>query len=249
MVSATGLKELTAIYSEFTREPVEFKDVAHDKKLDVQHGALGSDVNRLTSLFVEICENNRDHRDHTRAEIRRGLREVACSFSIYRTIILDRNQILDEDRVEIDGAVAEAKARRPDLDAGSLDFIGEVLALRSRGRLESEFVLRFQQFTSPVMAKGVEDTAFYCFNRMVGLNEVGGSPDSDGVTAAEFHDYCASIQKTWPQTMTTLSTHDTKRSDDVRARLATITEIPGRWNSTIAAVVARERTVQDRKIP
>ena len=93
--------------------------------------------------------------------------------------------------------------------------------------------MRFQQFTSPVMAKGVEDTAFYCFNRMIGLNEVGGAPDCDGLTVAEFHEYCAKMQATHPQTMTTLSTHDTKRADDVRARLAAITEIPGRWKAAV----------------
>jgi (1->4)-alpha-D-glucan 1-alpha-D-glucosylmutase len=119
--------------------------------------------------------------------------------------------------------------RRQDLEPGLLDFIGDILALRSRGGLETEFLQRFQQFTSPVMAKGVEDTAFYCFNRMIGMNEVGSAPGSNGMTVREFHDYCAKMQATHPLTMTTLSTHDTKRADDVRARLAAITEIPGRW--------------------
>jgi (1->4)-alpha-D-glucan 1-alpha-D-glucosylmutase len=196
--------------------------------------ALGSDVNRLTSLFVEICENNRDRRDYTREEIRRALREVAACFAVYRSYVApERDQILGEDRAQIDQAVSQAKQRTNDPDSGILDFIGDVLALRSRGGLETEFLMRFQQFTSPVMAKGVEDTAFYCFNRMVGLNEVGGAPDRNGLTISEFHDYCAKMQATHPQTMTTLSTHDTKRADDVRARLATITEIPGRWKSAV----------------
>jgi (1->4)-alpha-D-glucan 1-alpha-D-glucosylmutase len=229
-----GLKELTTIYGDFTGEPLDFETVAHDKKLDVQHGALGSDVNRLTSLFVEICENNRDRRDYTRAEIRRAVREVACCFSIYRTYVVpERDQIVDEDRAHIDQAVAGAKQRRQDVDPGLLDFIGEVLALRSRGGLETEFLLRFQQFTSPVMAKGVEDTAFYCFNRMIGMNEVGGSPDGNGMSVEEFHEYCLKMQVAAPLTMTTLSTHDTKRADDVRARLAAITEIPARWKSAV----------------
>jgi len=92
-------------------------------------------------------------------------------------------------------------------------------------------VYRFQQFTSPVMAKGVEDTAFYCYNRMIGLNEVGGAPARDGITSSEFLAYCEKMQASHPRTMTTLSTHDTKRSDDVRARLAVITEAPGQWRS------------------
>jgi len=234
LVYGEGLKEVTSIYSDFTHEPVDFETVAHDRKLAVQQEALGSDVNRLTSLFVEICENNRDRRDYTRAEIRRALREVACCFSVYRSYVVpERDQIEDEDRARIDEAVAQAKARRPDLGEGLLDFMGDVLALRSRGGRESEFLLRFQQFTSPVMAKGVEDTAFYCYNRMVGLNEVGGAPGRNGLTVAEFHEYCAKMQATHPLTMTTLSTHDTKRADDVRARLAAITENPGRWRSTV----------------
>jgi (1->4)-alpha-D-glucan 1-alpha-D-glucosylmutase len=235
LVNSDGLKELTAVYTDFTGEPINFEEIAHDKKLTVQQGALGSDVNRLTSLFVEICENNRDRRDYTRAEIRRALREVAAWFSIYRTYVVPaRDQIVDEDRAHIDEAVAQAKVRRPDLDQGLLEFIGDVLALRSRGGLETEFLLRFQQFTSPVMAKGVEDTAFYCFNRMVGMNEVGSAPGLSGMTLAEFHDYCTKMHAGHPFTMTTLSTHDTKRADDVRARLAAITEIPARWKAALS---------------
>jgi (1->4)-alpha-D-glucan 1-alpha-D-glucosylmutase len=233
-VSGDGLREFSRIYSEFTLETDDFAAVAHEKKLAVQHEALGSDVNRLASLFVEICENNRDRRDYTRAEIRRALREVAACFSIYRTYaVAERNEITDEDRSEIEHAVACASDRRQDIDAGLFEFIADILMLRERGARESEFLLRFQQFTSPVMAKGVEDTAFYCFNRMIGLNEVGGAPGRDGLTIEEFHDYCAHMQATHPLTMTTLSTHDTKRCEDVRARLAALTEMPGRWKSAL----------------
>jgi (1->4)-alpha-D-glucan 1-alpha-D-glucosylmutase len=235
LVHDEGMNELTAIYGDFTREPTDFESIAHDKKLVVAQEALGSDVNRLASLFVEICENNRDRRDYTRAEIRRALREVAACFSIYRTYVAPaRDEVVDEDRSQIASAVEHAKLRRLDLDAGLLDFIGDVLALRARGSLESEFVHRFQQFTSPVMAKGVEDTAFYCFNRMIGMNEVGGAPDRNGLSIDQFHQYCAKMQSTHPLTMTTLSTHDTKRSDDVRARLAVITEMPGRWRIVLS---------------
>jgi (1->4)-alpha-D-glucan 1-alpha-D-glucosylmutase len=234
LVHGEGLKELTTVYADFTSEPTDYEAVAHDKKMNVQHEALGSDVNRLTSLFVEICENNRDRRDYTRAEIRRALREVAACFAVYRTYVVpDRDEILDEDRASIDSAVALAKEWRQDPDSGLLDFICDVLALRVRGGRESEFVLRFQQFTSPVMAKGVEDTVFYCFNRMIGLNEVGGAPGCNGLTIEEFHGYCTKMQVIHPLTMTALSTHDTKRSEDVRARLAVITELTGRWRAAV----------------
>ena len=105
---------------------------------------------------------------------------------------------------------------------------GDVLTLAVRGQREAEFVMRFQQFTGPVMAKGVEDTAFYIYNRLIGLNEVGGDPSLPGVSVREFHDYCERMQATFPRTMVTLSTHDTKRSDDVRARLAVLSEDP-KW--------------------
>jgi len=227
-----GLRELTQIYSDFTQEPTDFPAIAHDKKLNVELEALGSDVNRLASLFVEICENNRDRRDFTRGEIRRAIREVGARFRVYRTYVVpERDEITDDDRHEVSKAIEETKRERSELDAGLLDFIADVLLLRARGSLETEFVYRFQQFTSPVMAKGVEDTAFYCYNRMIGLNEVGGAPDRDGVTSSEFLDYCTKMQTSHPLTMTTLSTHDTKRSDDVRARLAVITEAPGQWRS------------------
>jgi (1->4)-alpha-D-glucan 1-alpha-D-glucosylmutase len=234
MMSGQGLLEFSAIYSNFTGEATDFDAIAHDKKLSVEHEALGSDVNRLASLFVEICENNRDRRDYTRAEIRRAIREVAACFSIYRTyVVAERNEIADEDRSEIESAVAAAKERRHDVDAGLFDFIADVLMLRERGARESEFLLRFQQFTSPVMAKGVEDTVFYCFNRMIGLNEVGGAPGNNGIAPSQFHGYCTRMQATHPITMTTLSTHDTKRCDDVRARLAVLTEIPKDWKQAL----------------
>lgn len=247
-VNGEGLRDFTAIYREFTGKSETFDEMVHDKKLTVEQEALGSDVNRLASLFVEICEGSRDRRDYTRAEIRRAIREVAACFSIYRTyVVAERSEITEDDRKEILRAVNEAKEHRQDIDAGLFDFIGDVLMLRHRGVLESEFILRFQQFTSPVMAKGVEDTAFYCFNRMIGLNEVGGAPACDGRSVQQFHEYCARMQSTFPLTMTTLSTHDTKRCDDVRARLAALTEIPARWSGALqrwSKMNARYRTRQ-----
>jgi (1->4)-alpha-D-glucan 1-alpha-D-glucosylmutase len=235
LVSGEGLSEFADIYREFTKEPSDFEAVAHEKKLSVAHEALGSDVNRLATLFVEICENNRDRRDYTRAEIRRAIREVAACFRVYRTyVVAERNEITDEDRAEIEHAISCAKERRQDVDSGLYDFIGDILMLKVRGARESEFLLRFQQFTSPVMAKGVEDTAFYCFNRMIGLNEVGGSPQRDGISVEEFHAYMRRMQDTFPRTMNALSTHDTKRGEDIRARLAALTEIPGRWRTVLS---------------
>ncbi len=250
LVYGEGLNELTEIYTNFTGERQDFESLAHAKKVNVVHEALGSDVNRLAHLFVEICENNRDRRDYTRAEIRRAIREVAASFSVYRTYVEPgRNEITEEDKREIRSAVEIAKTHRTDVAADLFDFIGDVLTLGSRGEVETECLLRFQQFTSPVMAKGVEDTAFYCFNRMIGLNEVGGSPERDGVSLDEFHAWCAKIQAEHPKTMNTLSTHDTKRSDDVRARLAVLTEIPGHWRKAVQHWSRRNREFKTGEFP
>ena len=250
LVYGEGLNELSAIYTNFTEEQIQFDSMVHTKKLNVEHEALGSDVNRLAQLFVEICENNRDRRDYTRAEIRRAIREVAASFSVYRTYVAPgRDEITDEDVKQIADAVASAKTKRSDISPDLYDFICDALTLRARGKLETEFLLRFQQFTSAVMAKGLEDTAFYCYNRMIGLNEVGGAPERTGTTLDEFHSYCARMRVDHPQTMNTLSTHDTKRSEDVRARLAVLTEIPGQWRSALHSWSRKNRQFKNGQFP
>jgi (1->4)-alpha-D-glucan 1-alpha-D-glucosylmutase len=227
LVQPDGLARLGELYTEFTGDDCAFAAVAHDKKLAVEQEALGSDVNRLAALFVDICEGNRNQRDFTRAEIRRAIREVAACFAVYRSYVVpDRQEIADEDRQCIEAATECAKTKRQDIDGELFDFMRDVLQLKVTGKQESEFVYRFQQFTSPVMAKGVEDTAFYCYNRLTALNEVGGDPGSNGSSVGEFHAYNEAVQKRSPATMTALSTHDTKRSDDVRARLLVLSECP-----------------------
>ncbi|HWZ51578.1 MAG TPA: malto-oligosyltrehalose synthase [Granulicella sp.] len=230
-----GVDELARFYAEFTGRPTHFPTIAHEKKINVTQEALGSDVNRLASLFVNICESNRNQRDYTRAEIRRAIREVAACFRVYRTYVVPvREEITDEDREIITAATKCAKDERTDVDGGLFDFLRDVLAMNVTGKLESEFVARFQQFTSPVMAKGVEDTAFYCYNRLSAMNEVGSDPAHNGISIEDFHAYNAKMQATHPATMTTLSTHDTKRSDDVRARLAVLSDVPGCFAQAVA---------------
>jgi (1->4)-alpha-D-glucan 1-alpha-D-glucosylmutase len=239
LVNREGLKKLGEHYTAFTGDDSDFPGVAHDKKIAVEQEALGSDVNRLTTLFVDICESNRDQRDFTRAEVRRAIREVAGCFSVYRTYVApERNEIGEEDRKRIQRAIESAKVNRADIDSALFDFMRDVLTLKVIGKTETEFVNRFQQFTSPVMAKGVEDTAYYCWNRLSAMNEVGGDPDCDGFTLEHFHNYQVRMQQTFPMTMTALSTHDTKRSDDVRARMIVLTEMP----DTFAEVVRRWST-------
>jgi (1->4)-alpha-D-glucan 1-alpha-D-glucosylmutase len=141
--------------------------------------------------------------------------------------------VTETDRTRIDTATSDAQRRRPDLDGELFNFLRGILTLAVRGELESTFVKRFQQLSAAVMAKGVEDTAFYCYNRFIAVNEVGGDPARFGVSPAEFHARMADIQEHHPQTMNATATHDTKRGEDVRARLAVITECPGSWTSAV----------------
>ncbi len=234
LVRPEGLTRLGEHYRAFTGDETTFPVTAHDKKLNVTQEALGSDVNRLTTIFVQICEQNREFRDFTRAEIRRAIREFASCFAIYRTYVVPlRKEITDGD-IEVIAKAAEcAKDNRLDIDGSLFDFMRDVLQMKVTGFQESEFVYRFQQFTSPVMAKGVEDTAFYCYNRLTALNEVGGNPDCSGFSVDDFHTYNSTIQRTFPYTMLTLSTHDTKRADDVRARLCVLSEEPDKFFAAV----------------
>jgi len=225
--SPDGLTSLDAFYAELLGQSTDYPALVHDKKIAVTAEGLGSDVNWLTSIFVEICEADPDHRDHTRAHIRHAIREVAACFHVYRTYVSpERDEISEIDAAVIQTAIDVGATYRPDIDRGLYDFIGDVLLLRKRGELESEFLLRFQQFTSPVMAKGLEDTALYCYNRLVGLNDVGSNLANPIVTIDDFHRSCAYNQHHQPQTMLTLTTHDTKRGEDVRARLMVLSEMP-----------------------
>ena len=196
--------------------------------------ALGSDVNRLTSLLVEICEANRDQRDYTRAEMRRAIREMAACFARLPVVrgAGARRDYGGGPRSDWE-ATECAKQQRQDIDAGLFDFLRDVLTMRGEGQAGDGVRAALPAVHPPVMAKGVEDTAFYCYNRLAAMNEVGGDPGRDGMSVEEFHAYHAKMQATHPLTMTTLGTHDTKRSDDVRARLAVLSEMPEEFGAAL----------------
>jgi (1->4)-alpha-D-glucan 1-alpha-D-glucosylmutase len=233
-IDPRGLEQLSEDYRQFTGETTSYEDLCRENKLLVLRDILATDITRLVSIFVQICESHRDHRDYTRPEIHRALREIVASFSVYRTYVVSGSSEVDElDRLYINEAIENAKQHREDVDPELFDFIRDVLLLKYRGTIEGEFVMRFQQFTGPAMAKGVEDTTFYWYNRLVSANEVGGNPGDPVVTVAGFHQYCQSIQAEWPNTMLDTSTHDTKRSEDVRARIHLLSEIPAPWAAAL----------------
>jgi (1->4)-alpha-D-glucan 1-alpha-D-glucosylmutase len=235
-VDPAGEAPLSALATDLTGQATDWPALVRDKKLLVLRELLASDVNRLAEVFLRVCESHRRFRDFTRFELREALAETAACFPVYRTYAQPGGTVSESDDRAIREATAAACGNRPDLPAELFDFLRDLLLLQVRGKEggpESELVLRFQQLTGPAMAKGVEDTAFYQALRLVSLNEVGGDPGRFGVSLADFHRECAAAQERWPGTMTAVSTHDTKRSDDVRLRLHLLSEIPGRWSEAV----------------
>jgi (1->4)-alpha-D-glucan 1-alpha-D-glucosylmutase len=231
-VDSQNEEAMTALYHAYTGEPQRYADIVRVSKQENMVSELSPDLERLTSLLVDICDRYRLHRDRTRRELNEAIREVASALPIYRTYV-KRGIATDTDRGRVHAAVEEAMHRRADIDADLLAFVGELVLMEREGDAESEFSARFQQFTPAVTAKGVEDTAFYRFNRLVSMNEVGEDPGVFGRSVEEFHAYCARIASGRPATMLTLSTHDTKRSGDVRARLDLLSEMPAEWDAAV----------------
>ncbi|HEX4210857.1 MAG TPA: malto-oligosyltrehalose synthase [Candidatus Binataceae bacterium] len=225
---------LTETFVTYTGESADYDKLAVEKKKLIMSEILGSDLSRLTALFVDICEQHPHHRDYTRHELHEVIREVAAHLSIYRTYVSTlTDEIHADDQRYIKQALAAAKADSAQLDPRLFDFLAEILLLQIRGTLEEELAMRFQQFTGPVMAKSIEDTAFYCFNRLTSLNEVGCDPGRFGGSVEAFHQENLSVQEDWPLAMLATSTHDTKRSEDVRARISLLSEIPERWSQVV----------------
>lgn len=229
-----GEEALTRVYEDFTEERTGFHLLVRDCKRLVLTDLLGSELNRLTSLFVNICERHRRHRDYTRHELHEALFEIAACFPVYRTYVsASRSTVSAQDEYYVSRAVESARTERKDLDPELFLFLKDLLLLRVPGYLESELAMRFQQLTGASMAKGLEDTAYYRYHRLVALNEVGGDPSRFGVTLDRFHQTCVRVQEKNPLTLLASTTHDTKRGEDMRARLALLSEIPERWAGSV----------------
>jgi (1->4)-alpha-D-glucan 1-alpha-D-glucosylmutase len=238
-VDASGQAAMRAAYSRFTGLHQDYADVAHAAKLQIMREELAAEVERLTGLLAGVCERHRRQRDHTRRELRDALREIIAAFPVYRTYFRAGQPATAADLAHVAAAVAAARQRRPDLDAELFGFIGGLITGTYPGDEEASFAVRFAQVSAPVMAKGVEDTAFYRYQPLVSLNEVGGGPGRFGRPVEDFHRAMASAAEHWPETMLTLSTHDTKRSGDVRARISVLSELPGAWEEAVAGWAER----------
>src|SRR5690606_22901767 len=209
------------------------------RKSLIMRMGLVSELNVLAYLLDRISESNRRHRDFTLGSLKDALRETIASFPVYRTYIdAERGRVSPEDRQHVERAIRTAIRRNRATSRSVFDFIRDILLLQWPDDLDAgarerhaRFVMKFQQLTGPVMAKGVEDTAFYIFNRLVSLNEVGGEPNRFGVAPHSFHRWIEQRARSWPLALNTTSTHDTKRSEDVRARLNGPSEMADEWSA------------------
>ena len=232
-VDPAGELPLTALWTSVTGSEKSYEDVVDQTKHLVLREVLAAEVNRLTELGLRVCRTDASLRDTTRRGLREALVEVLAGFDVYRAYLPPTGPADATARHHVDAAVARALAVLPGR-AAEVEVVRRlVLAEGPSGPEAREFVIRFQQTCGPVMAKGVEDTAFYRYLRLSALNEVGGDPGRFGLPVQEFHEACRVQQEQWPASMTTLSTHDTKRSEDVRARLVLLAQCPTEWGDAV----------------
>jgi (1->4)-alpha-D-glucan 1-alpha-D-glucosylmutase len=240
-VDHTKQKAFELLYRRFTGWSQEFDNLVCDSKRLILQVAMSSELNVLARKLDRISEQHRWSRDFTLESLRDALREVLAAFPVYRTYVRSSQTEVDpQDRRQVIAAMREAKRRNPAISESVFDFIQGVLLLDRAGGVDDAqqaerqmFVMRFQQLSSPVMAKGVEDTAFYRYCPLASLNEVGGDPSRFGVSSNAFHRRNLIRRELWPNSMSASSTHDTKRGEDVRARINVLSEIPGDWYRAI----------------
>jgi (1->4)-alpha-D-glucan 1-alpha-D-glucosylmutase len=235
-VDAANRRAFDDLYARFVGEKVDFAAMVYACKRLIMRVALASEVAVLASALDRIAEQNRRSRDYTLNNLRDALREVIACFPVYRTyVVCDGSGVEARDRRTVEAAIATAKRRTATVDVSVFDFVRDVLLMRTEAATDEQraeqcrFAMKFQQLTGPVMAKGLEDTAFYRYNRLTALNEVGGDPTLFGTSVAAFHRQNAERLRRWPDAMLCSSTHDTKRSEDVRARIAVLSELPREW--------------------
>jgi (1->4)-alpha-D-glucan 1-alpha-D-glucosylmutase len=225
---------LTATYSDFTGHPVNFAALVREKKREIVESTFSADMDRLAATALTCARADWRTRDLSPGQLREALARVTVALGIYRTY-RTADTLHDDDARVLGEAVQSARIGSVDIEAAAFDFL---LALFTKARLEpleAEFVAQWQQLTPAVMAKGVEDTTFYCFDRLVSCNEVGGQASLIGISADKFHEFCHALSEHWPRNMLATSTHDNKRSEDVRTRISLLSEIPDRWSESLHA--------------
>jgi (1->4)-alpha-D-glucan 1-alpha-D-glucosylmutase len=224
----------------FTGNSLDFDDLVYQCKKLILKVSLASELNVLANLLIRIALSNRHTCDFTLNSLRSALSEIIANFPVYRTYV-NGNEVSAEDRGYIEQAVSAGKRRSNAPDLSVFNFIRDVLLVKANGtepetykRAVVRFAMKFQQVTAAAMAKGVEDTAFYRYNRLVSLNDVGGNPGKFGLGVPEFHHANEERMRCLPHSMLATSTHDSKRSEDVRARIDVLSEIPSLWRRKVS---------------
>lgn len=238
-VDDRGYRELERQYRRFVGLRKEFRELVYECKRVILDGPMQSELQLLAHRLERISTRHRRSRDFTLLALRSALREIIACFPVYRSYVRDGN-VSERDRRVVNLAVAQARRLNPATDASVYSFIRDVLLLGQPADLDAEglaqrelFVGRFQQVTSPVMAKGIEDTLFYRFVPLSSVDEVGGDLQKAPTSVEEFHKQNAARAAPWPHTMLATTTHDTKRSEDVRARISVLSEVPRRWTAAL----------------
>ncbi|MFO7812522.1 MAG: malto-oligosyltrehalose synthase, partial [Pelovirga sp.] len=231
-------KSMSRLYRSLAGERESFSDLAYDKKKLIIKRHMSGDVNNLACLLKNIASRHRYAMDITMASMKQALIEALALLPVYRTYI-NPDEVRQVDCRIIEKTIALAKEQNPEL-LNELDYLGRVLMLQMEDFLPTAdrprwlyFTMRFQQFSGPIMAKGLEDSVLYSYNRLLSLNEVGGSPEKFGISLEEFHTFNRTRGRFWPHSLNASTTHDTKRSEDVRSRLNVLSEIPQEWGRQV----------------
>lgn len=232
-------RSIDAAYARFVGKEDTFEELAYRCKRLIMSVSMASELNVLGHQLNRLSERDRRSRDYTLNSLTHAIREIIACFPVYRSYITPTaEEILGRDRAFIWQAVARAKRRNPALSGLVFDFVRDLLLQQANSREgpdaeRLQFVMKFQQTTSPVTAKGIEDTAFYQFNRLISLNEVGADPQQFGMTPTMVHQQLKERQGRWPATLSATATHDTKRGEDVRVRIAVLSEVTKLWNHRV----------------
>jgi (1->4)-alpha-D-glucan 1-alpha-D-glucosylmutase len=231
-VDPAGAAALTGIYQRFTGGPAAFAPVAERAKREEAGAALAAEVTRLGRLA--LATGHPGLAGAAAADVSAAFVELLTAMPVYRAYVVPGEPPPAGSAALVAGAAAAARERLPQRLHPLLPVLTDLVLGRDGQHLSPGLIITFQQTCGPVMAKGVEDTAFYRWSRLIALNEVGGDPDAAGLAPDAFHAWAVQLAGRWPASMTTLSTHDTKRQEDVRARLAVLAEVPGRWAGAVA---------------
>ncbi len=244
---AENAPQLASSYTRFLGFQLDYHEVVYRSKKLVMQVSMASEVNALGQLLNRISESHRWYRDFTVNALTSTIREVIACFPAYRSYLDPAEPAGESDLRLINRAIALARRRNPAMERSVFEFLHDVLLPPQDNPhpvaedLRRTFVLKFQQNTGPITAKGVEDTAFYAFNRLIALNEVGGEPATAGISIDAFHRQNAARGTAFPHSLLATSTHDTKRSEDVRARIVALSEIPGEWSRAVRRWAALNR--------